>query len=146
MNRDLPRYRVRIRRRMFTAASYAGLMALLIVVLLVLRRPSEASWYFALGLATGLLVGALRLAILYRRALGDDVRLEALYLEEHDERLQQIQARVGQIGFRLTFLGLATAAIVARFFEPQLSSTLFYIALAMAVMKLVLERYVSQRS
>lgn len=68
------------------------------------------------------------------RALRDEKRLRALYIKEHDERLQTIQRESGRAAYVISLFGLLTAAIAAGFFSMTVFAALigavFFVSLA----------------
>ena len=67
------------------------------------------------------------------RALRDDKRLRALYIKEHDERLQAIQRESGRAAYCISLFGLLTAAIAAGFFSMTVFAALIGAVLFVSV-------------
>ncbi|MGN0779626.1 MAG: hypothetical protein ACI4MJ_10790 [Aristaeellaceae bacterium] len=118
---DAEKYRRSIRRRVMLL----GLMeALLFVVMHVGRGVEGRLAGLLLGMAMGgILVGVFVIGR-YGRALKDDTLLRRLYNQEHDERLQAIQARAGlPMGLYLS-LGMLAAGCIAGLFSETMMLTL----------------------
>jgi hypothetical protein len=103
---------------------------------------SEHLWAFVLGLLSGTadVVGVYFL-VTYMLALYDESRLQALYIEETDERNILIRTKTGGMAVNIIMATLVCAAIVAMIFSLVVFFTLIGTLLFTALLKLTLKLY-----
>lgn len=96
---------------------------------------------FQIGIFIGLEVIMLLWAFRYKKALGDEKLLKALYIQEHDERAQLISGRIGATGFLIVLLGIGLATVVAGFINLTVFLTLMAVLMFSVSVKAALKIY-----
>ncbi len=97
------------------------------------------------GLFTGFVVIMLRDIVKYIRAIKDEDRVKAIYIEENDERNKLINDKIGSVGYNFVILGLMVATIIAGFFNEVVFLTLLGALAFMALMKVSLKVYYNKK-
>ena len=130
-------YRAKLKRQIIwmTAGILFSCMVIVICcVSAVQLGADEHEASFMRGFQSGLFFAWAAIAVygivVNVRALRDDKRLRALYIKEHDERLQAIQRESGRAAYCISLFGLLTAAIAAGFvsmtvFAARIGAVLF---------------------
>ena len=77
----------------------------------------------------------------YGKSLKNEDKLKKLYIKEHDERTTLIRNRIGGIGFNFSLGIIATAAIMAGFFNQMVFVTLLGVLIFMSLIKGFLKVY-----
>ena len=93
------------------------------------------------GLFTGFFVMMLRDIIKYIRAIKDENKIKAIFIEENDERKKLINDKIGGVGFNLILGVMMIAIIIAGFFSEIVFFTLFGVLAFMALVKISLKIY-----
>jgi predicted lysophospholipase L1 biosynthesis ABC-type transport system permease subunit len=138
-----------IKKRILWVALFAALCGLAVVTAFVLKLcvgadsglPAET----LIGFFAGAEVVAAYRIIKYRRALRSGERLEALQIEESDERNRAVALKTCGACIRLTFALLGLAGIVAAFFSRTVFLTIGAVLIALLVLYCVLKAYYSRK-
>lgn len=113
------------------------------------QHPDDHLLGFRMGVQTGLFLAILLLVIVYSvryaRALRSDSRLEAMYIEETDERNRFIQDKIGGVGYNAAMILMAVGVVVSGFFDGTVFFTLLAATAAMAFLKAGLKVYYSRK-
>lgn len=95
---------------------------------------------FQVGIFIGLEFMMVMFVIKYRKALKSEVELKKLYIEEMDERKRLIRDKIGGTALNICMGGIATATIIAGFFNEiaflSLMGALIFITLVKGVLKI----------
>ncbi|MBW9147800.1 hypothetical protein K2F40_02155 [Clostridium sp. CM028] len=77
----------------------------------------------------------------YGKSLKNEDKLKKLYIVEHDERTTLIKNKIGGVGFNFSLGVIATAAIMAGFFNQMVFVTLLGVLIFMSLVKGFLKVY-----
>ncbi len=79
---------------------------------------------FRSGFASALIGFSIMKIVIYTRALKDEKKLKAMYINETDERSLMISQKIASSSFKVTIMGLAIACVVVSFFSKPILETL----------------------
>lgn len=122
----------------------------LVLVLLALTaffrdKTAGAVSEFINGFQTGIFsvaqLSLLLIIIRYIRVLKNEEKLKKLYIEENDERAIWIRDKIGGFGFLFSVVMIATATVIAGFFNIIVFCTLFAVTFFMVIVKASLKIY-----
>ena len=136
----LEQYRKTIKCRIFLCSLYCCCMLLPNVFLAYFFHVASFT-YFILGLMAGFEVIAIRKIIQYRSLLKDEEKLQACYIQEHDERRHMIQRNVSANAIPLIFTLLTLSMPIAGFFSKIVFFTLLGVILLICIVMLSLKLY-----
>lgn len=97
------------------------------------------------GLFFGFFVMMLRDIVKYARAIKDENKIRAIYIEENDERKKHIRDKIGGVGFDFIIGVMMIAIVIAGFFNETIFFTLFATLAFMALVKLCLKVYYNRK-
>lgn len=97
------------------------------------------------GLFAGFLIMMLRDIVKYIRAIKDENKIKAIYIEENDERKKLIKDKIGGVGFDFIIGVMMVAVVIAGFFNKIVFLTLLGALSFMAFVKLSLKLYYNRK-
>lgn len=140
----MEKFRSKIRRDALIACIYCVLLVATLITLAIVGIDDIATSY-ALGFGSGIGAVVVYHLISYIRALKDETKLKTLYIKENDERTRHIDAKVGGIGMNIAILTFAIGMLIANYFNEMVFYTLLAAMLFLAILKIVLGRYYTQK-
>ena len=123
----MEQFRKTLKRRLTFASLYNALVLLCLTAgYAVARRFALPD--IAVGFTCGVMVG-LQMVMIYfmskiHRALKDEEKLQALCIEENDERSRFIEAKIGGSGVSIILGGLLLGTVVSCYFDQTVFFTL----------------------
>lgn len=145
----MERFKIVIKRRMALLA-VCSVLALALIVLprvyisMVPGGTAEVSGFiygFQVGISVGLEVIVILYTMKYAMVLKNENKLKALYVEENDERTKLIHDKIGGAGFNFALGAIATATVVAGFFNQTVFMTLLGVLVFIVLVKGSLKVY-----
>jgi len=146
-----------IRKQLRGRLIYAVCAGVIIIVALILKlylfsgaaAASDLDTGWSTGVLAGLFVGvevsSFRIIRKYRRTLKNPEALEALHIQEADERNRVIVLRTCRAAFRQTLNVLGLAVIVSAFLSQTVFWTLIIIIILIVVLYYTLFAYYSRK-
>jgi hypothetical protein len=144
-------YKTTLKRRLYGMAAYN--LALIALICLALLRPAaggdEHLQAFLAGFNTGLFAVAQATLVMsfvrYRRAIRDEQKLKAMYIQEHDERLLMIRSKIGGAATPIILYGQLAAVIASAYFSSVVFFTLLGALLFSVAVMIVLKIYYTKK-
>ena len=141
----MEKYRIKLRRDLLFSSLYCALLVIALVLTVIYDLDNIAA-SFALGFGTGISAVVIYYMIRNRNALKNEEKFKKLYIEDHDERQQHINAQVGSIGINLSILASAAGMILSNFFSQTVFFTLLATTLFLVAVKVILGVYYGKRT
>ena len=133
-----------LKKRLALTAGYNGIILLFLAVIFKIGKEFALP-ELAVGFTSGILVGFQAVMIFfmskYVRAIRNEEKLKALYIEENDERNKYIESKIGGTGVNVIIWGITLGTIVSAFFNETVFFTLLFTVLFSSLTKGVLKLY-----
>ncbi|MGI6108475.1 MAG: hypothetical protein ACOYB8_01345 [Eubacteriaceae bacterium] len=138
-------FRKKVSMRIIGGTVYCCIVVLLMVLSAVDVLPHGSASDFALGFSVGIGMVALVFIIKSILALRNARKLEDLYIEEKDERREQIFNSVGRTSLVVILYVLSLAMLVSGFYNATVFKTLQVVVIGIALVSVILKLYYSHK-
>ena len=138
----MEKFKMSLKKRLALMMMFNGVAVIFVLLTGIygnMMVSSDMIHGFQVGVFVGMQIIMIKFITKYKRALSNENELRKIYIEENDERTKHIKDKIGGVGFKFSLGMIATATIIAGFFNEivfiTLCATLMFMALEKGFLK-----------